>query len=305
MIACISMVGCANIDYRRIYTKSGSIIDEVNITLSKDMFNNSNSEALYGTIKSDVDNYYRAVTQWIDDNMGDKYVSDINLGQEFKENISVRTTERRASADGYTFSIIIEFTSIEYYIYFYGLNTPEILAKYGVIDIEGVKGFDIKDYGQFMTDIVTSDYDIREDAWCTKKLVFGSDSIVDKFGNIYRGMDQKYLDYYVTRVNSLLSTSYTSDEVLDNIDIIQSFETNDKRFKSNADKVYNDPELNGYIVHEWNLNDLNGKEMELYRLSPVRVWWYVIGLAVAGISILYMFIRNANLKTKKEKNNNG
>ena len=305
MIACISMVGCANIDYRRIYTKSGSIIDEVNITLSKDMFNNSNSEALYGTIKSDGDNYYRAVTQWIDENMGDKYVADINLGQEFKENISVRTTERRASADGYTFSIIIEFTSIEYYIYFYGLNTPEILAKYGVIDIEGVKGFDIKDYGQFMTDIVTSDYDIREDAWCTKKLVFGSDSIVDKFGNIYRGMDQKYLDYYVTRVNSLLSTSYTSDEVLDNIDIIQSFETNDKRFKSNADKVYNDPELNGYIVHEWNLNDLNGKEMELYRLSPVRVWWYVIGLAVAGISILYMFIRNANLKTKKEKNNNG
>ncbi len=296
IISSLLFVGCASVDYTRVYTGSGSIIDEISIVLDKEEFTSGKAQSVYNIVKNDVDLYADAIDNWAKTTFTG-YIDEVSLYEVFTKGIKVDTTQMKSEANGYTFSIFITFKELYHFIYFYGLNTPEILEQQGIINIEGAVGFATEDYGPFLQSYLQGKYEIDNSPLFTYKAVWSSDNAYENFSRLIRSNDQTYLDYYISRINSVMDTTYTQEEVLDNVEINQHFQTTESRIKGDTTHVDGLSQA-GFTIYSWNLNEDGEQTIDIYRARPVTVWWYVVAVVVSGLCVGFMFIK---LRKNKEK----
>jgi len=197
--------------------------------------------------------------------------------------------------------VFITFSELYHFIYFYGLNTPEILQKYGIIDIDGAVGFATEDYGPFLQEYIKNNYSIDESPIFTNKYIWSTDNVLNHFSRLTRTTDQTYLEYYIARINSLLDTTYTEEEILDNVDINQHFQTTQTRIKGDTE-YFDGLSQPGFVIYSWDLNLDGSQSIDIYRLLPVTTWWYVLGVGIALVCIVVMFITFRIKKNGEKKN---
>ncbi len=279
--------GCAQINYTRYYTESGTVIDRVDISFDGNKFSQTQARNMYTIIQQDVLRYYDEIKEWEQDNFANKYVNETSVLDYFKKGITVTITNLETNNGNYEFGFNIQFATLEQYVYFYGLNTDEVLNKYGFAKLENVQPFATNDYGPFVSSLVSGDYRKERANLFNNSYIWQDNNIFQYFQQEQREDDQSYLDYYIVRSNDILGEEYTEDNVFDNITLKENFETSDARYKSNADGVYRDNEI-GYVIHSWSLTS-DDSQLEVYRVLPVQVWWYVLAVAITFVAIIIMF----------------
>ena len=293
--------GCGAIDYRRIYVPDNngegvSVIDDILVCLDKDTYSNAQSQMLYAYVKADVNELELSKTAWVEENFRGEYYEGVNLYDYFNSGISIKTTELLETDSQYYFNIVFQFKSTQHFVYFYGLATPEVIERNGFIDFGEVSKFKFDDFGPFLEEIANGDYDLVGVNPFLNVYEWSSTDFYTKFQSQTRFNDETYVDYYVDKVNSVLSSDYTKEEILSNIEIGQYFETSDTRFSSNADSLIYDADLNMFM-HYW---DIDGDDvvLKIYRNSPVTYMWYIFALGVSLICVGVMFVI---YKCKKKK----
>lgn len=310
LVLAVCLTGCADVRYRRIFDKSGSIIDEVVISIDKEAIEANDAETLYQEVKKDFTDYAGAVSQWIKDNFAGMYIEDASVETYIRQGITTSVIEKTESPTSYVFGFVTQFDTIEHFVYFYGLNNYEefdVVETLGLHNFEGVTGFDIEDYGPFISENVTNQYTKDETPLFTTGYIWSSNNVYDNFKLMEKSDAITYLDYYCSRVSTLTDTAYTADDVKQYVNVTQVFETNDDRIFGNSDKVYADPELRGYTVYEWNLNDDMGKTIEIQRNLPVSYAWIMLALILTFAFTIALFVIYYTKKRQVNKleGNNG
>jgi hypothetical protein len=283
------MIGCASVDYTRIYSVDGVIIDNVNITLNKDVVSSdAKAQQIYDVIQQDVLNFEHSINAWVKDNFNGVYVGTDSVEKYFSDGIGVDISIMTETDNSYTFYFTIHYDSLQHFIYFYGLNTEEVIEMYSLNDLGDVSPFMADDFGPFISQIIEGNYDIENVNMFITDYVWSKDNAYSIFTTMERSEGESYLDYYINQANNILGEDYASDTVLDNVNVTESYETTEDRYDSNGTVGIN--ASTGYYVHEWKIEDIN-QEIIFNRHRPQQVAWYVLAIVISlAVVVALLFV---------------
>ncbi len=290
ILCAISMVGCASVEYTRVYSYDGVIIDDISITLDKTTFDtDAKAMAVLDEVKGDVQNLELAVDAWVKENFGGKYVGTDSMESYFADGYDIDIAPEVTETDTrYTFYFYIQYATLQHFIYFYGLNTDEVIETYGLYDIDDVQPFLAEDFGPFISQIIEGKYNEESLNLFITDHVWQKENAYSTFATMDRTEGQAYLDYYIDIANDTLGEDYSYDNVLDNVDVTQYYETTESRYDSNGDMGVSGQ--TGYYVHRWQIEDIEDS-ITFVRHRPNRVWWYVLAIAISLVVLaILLFI---------------
>jgi len=300
----VTFTGCGAISYRRIYIPNPAdtgvaLIDEIAVTYDKTKYTETQALLIHDYVKADVNKLELAKVQWAKDNFEGEYYSEVHLFDYFNNGISFKTTDLKSDDNYYFFYVTLQFYSIQHFAYFYGYATPDVIERNGFIDFGEVSKFEFSDFGPFLGEIAKGEYDIVNVNPFLNEVEWKSEDFITKFKDEIRLGDETYIDYYVDRVNSVLGTDYTEEDMFDNMTFSQIFETSDSKFTSDSDKLYYDEDL-GLLMHYWEINE-GESELLLAKNSPIQYVWYIAAVIVVLVAVAIMFIINIKKKNRDEK----
>ena len=291
IISVICLAGCANVNYTRVYSVDGVIIDDITFTLNKDIFDTTaKANAVIEAVKSDVQALDLAIDNWVKQNFAGKYVGTDSMEEYFADGYSVVLAPKVEEDDeGYIYYFSIKYKTLQHFIYFYGLNTADIIETYGLYNIEDVEPFMAKDFGPFISQILIGNYNIDDPNLFIKDLVWTKDNVYKYFTDMEKSNGDKYLDYYIDIANNALGQEYNEDTILNNVVIKEMYQTTEDRYDSDGN-MYRDG--SGYIIHQWEIEDVTDK-ISFMRHRPNQVWWYVsaVVISICGAVILLFLHR--------------
>ena len=285
-ICCLT--GCAHINYSRVYSADGVIIDDVTISLSKDTFDSeAKARAVFDAVKADVQALDLAIDNWVKDNFGGKYVGTDSMESYFASGYNIGLASNISDQnDCYEYYFYIEYRSLEHFIYFYGLNTDSVIETYGLHDVADVQPFMSDDFGPFISQILIGNYNIDDPNIFIRDLVWSKDNAYHSFSDMTKSNGDKYLDCYIDIANVTLDEDYSKDTVLDNIEFTERYETTENRYDCNGKKYV---DSSGYVVHEWEINDISD-QITFMRHRPNQAWWYVSAVVVTMAVALILLV---------------
>ncbi|MBE5735166.1 MAG: hypothetical protein E7361_01810 [Clostridiales bacterium] len=286
ILVAVCMVGCASVDYTRIYSTDGVIIDDVTITLNKDVFDTyAKADAIVQAVKTDVQAFDLAISAWVKENFSGKYDGMESMEEYFAKGYTVGiSSEVEETEDSYSFYFFIKYHTLQHFIYFYGLNTEDVILTYGLYDVDEVKPFMVDDFGPFISQILKGNYDIDEESLLINNYLWSKDNAYQYFINMEKTTGEKYYDCYIDKANTVLDGAYTSDNVLENVVVTERYETTENRYHS--DNMYRDYNT-GYIVHEWQIEDVSDS-ITFVRHRPEQVAWYVMALVISMVVLVIL-----------------
>lgn len=274
ILSVFTFFGCARVDMIRIIDQDYAITDKITIEFDGQKLNNKGLSI--DSIKSKLDGDFELLEECIEDWKSGFEINYPDLFEELKTGILCGKDNSLANE----YSIYINFANSKMFYLFYGYYNDE------ENNIDGA----LADVGPFLDKIAKEEYKVEELSWFLYKYSMliseNPKNKIKEFTYNGRNICEDYSAY----------TGYTIDE----IELNQLFTYPDDRVYSNSD--YSTDEYLGNSVFFW---DLNGKDegfnLELYRLLPRPVAWYVLALIVSAIVVVALVIVYINKYRNKPK----
>lgn len=256
-VSILTCFGCAKVEVIRTVDSYNVIMDKLVVTLDEDKLHN-NYNNVRDNVLADMVTFRNYVNEWIEG-----YQEDYpKIYLEMKEGIVCEIPESQNNE----LSIIITFADISFFAVFYGLAT--------INDVEYVSA--MEDKGPFLAGMFNQEYQTEEfNLFLYKYSKVSSNGIMNTIKD-YKidGVDTNYYEKYTGITNYSLS----------DLEVTQIFAYPDDRLYSNADVK----EVAGGITFlAWDLSDKGADfEMEIYKLGPKGVSWYVLALIISAVFVV-------------------
>lgn len=289
LISVFTFFGCAKVEFLRTIDGNNVIMDRLVIELDEEKIKLAGQDVNYvaAIIDSDFVTFKSSLDNWKKQFILDDYPDLYKRVQEGIECTNEWT--------GKKLTITVQFADFTMFGLFYGLSN--------------IEGHEYKkalsDVGPFVSKMLMEDGENENLGFYLKKysmlkdegLIANLESLEDKGDDFYRNLYIKY--------RALLNEQYDVED----LDITQIFVYPDDDVYTNADA---EEYYGGLKMFMWNMT---GKaedfEMEIYRLTPRAVNWYVSALVVSAIVVVVLLVnfghkaREEKLVTKKELEKDG
>lgn len=269
LVAVFSLCGCASIQMVRAIDSSGTIIDRLIIDLDESKINKSGKtvQEVKSSIKNDIISFRQYVDNWKEQFTIEEYPE---LATSLGTGIVVNDTEV-----GNQLTVTVEFANWTMFGLFYGIVTIE--------DVEYEKA--LNDVGPFLSELLLGQYG-NEDmgVFLYKYSLVRDEGFIKNLQALPEGEDNDFSVLY-EKYRKLTNNYYDVDD----LNLSQIFAYPDQKLYSNADEV----EVAGDLtMMMWDLsNKEDGFKMEIYKLGPKTVGWYVIALIISAVAIVIVMIK--------------
>ena len=269
LVAVFSLCGCASIQMVRAIDSSGTIIDRLIIDLDESKINKSGKtvQEVKSSIKNDIISFRQYVDNWKEQFTIEEYPE---LATSLGTGIVVNDTEV-----GNQLTVAVEFANWTMFGLFYGIVTIE--------DVEYEKA--LNDVGPFLSELLLGQYG-NEDmgVFLYKYSLVRDEGFIKNLQALPDGEDNDFSVLY-EKYRKLTNNYYDVDD----LNLSQIFAYPDQKLYSNADEV----EVAGDLtMMMWDLsNKEDGFKMEIYKLGPKTVGWYVIALIISAVAIVIVMIK--------------
>jgi len=262
IISAFGFAGCANVEFIRAVDPNNVIIDKLIVEVDESKINKSGVElkSVMDSINDDLISFRLSVEKWKSQFDGYEIIKNV-IGDGIHVDVSIIKNKA---------SIAIEFANWQMFGLFYGYTEVE--------DYEYSKA--MEDIGPFIDKILTEEYDNEQfGLFLIKYSIIRNSGIKGEIKDfVFNGTN--YYDKYVNLTNNHYS--------LDDIGISQIFAYPDDRIYNNADVSYVE---GGMTFMQWNLNNKSDSfQMEIHKLIPKTIWWYVVALVLSAIFVIVITI---------------
>lgn len=304
VVALVSLCGCAEIKYIRAVDGRGVIIDKLVVTLDESKINKSQKTLgeVSNKISQDFNEFIIMVNEWKESfNHSETY-------SELYERLKTGILVNRENTSTRELTLSIEFSDWQMFGLFYGIVTV------GGEEVEGA----MADVGPFLSNLLLGQYGTSDMGIFLYKYSRVTD---EGFIKNLQGLpvDQNCTFNDTFNFSELYNDyrAYTNNSYdIDDLDIVQIFAYPDERLYSNCDEseVQEGQNLDGLNMMYWNLSDKDDDfSMEIYKVAPRTIAWYVVALVVSAIVVVILIFRirkNSKNKvtvivTKEEVEKNG
>jgi len=277
----IILTGCADVQFIRMIDSNNAVQDKIVVELNKSEIEKRGYKMadVLNKIEEDfiaVKNYIES--DWIEQFNNDKYA---NVYDKAKNGIVVDVTP----PVGNKVTLTITFSDLSMFGLFYGYSSIDNNYEYNKA---------MEDVGPFIGKMFAEDYD-NEDfgMFLIKYSIIKDNGILDSLENF----EVNGVNYY-TNYSQYLNEELTKE----NIKMSEIFIYPDDRIYSNAD----DKEvINGVTFLHWSLSDKDdGFQMEIYKIAPKVINWYIIAIIISFVFIIVAFaviiVKNKLKKKRKQ-----
>ncbi len=277
VLSIFSLYGCASLQFVCAVDGNGTIIDRLVIELDEAKINKShaNPETVKNAIQNDIIAFHDAIQEW----KGQFSIVDTpEIALSLENGILFDT-----STVGNKITVSLEFQNWTMFGLFYGFITVD--------GVEYEKA--MSDVGPFLTNLLLGQYGTENMGLFLYKYSHVKDSgFIDNLQGVAESGDTTFSDLY-EKYRTLTNNYYETAD----LDISQVFAYPDEKLYSNADET----EVTGGLTFMiWNLSDKSEDfEMEIYKLGPRAVAWYVIALIISALVAIALIIKFSINSSKK------
>lgn len=289
LISVFAFFGCAKVEFLRTIDGNNVIMDRLVIELDEEKIKLAGQDVNYvvAVIDSDFTTFKSSLDVWKKQFILEDYP---NLYDRVQQGI-ICTNERI----GKKLTITVQYADYTMFGLFYGLSN--------------IEGHEYKkaltDVGPFVSQMLTENGENEDFGFFLKKYSMLKDSgFISNLENLEEKGDNFYRDLYI-KYRTLMNEKYDVED----LDITQVFVYPDDDVYTNADM---EEYYGGLKMFMWNMSDkAEDFQMEIYRLTPRSVNWYVFALVISAIVVIVLFInfgskaRQEKLVTKKELEKDG
>lgn len=276
-VAVFSLWGCASIQMVRAIDSSGTIIDRLVIDLDESKINKSGKTVaeVKSAIKNDIISFRQYVESWKTQFTIEEYPE---LALSLENGILINDTET-----GNQLSIAIEFSNWQMFGLFYGIVNLE--------DFEYEKA--LNDVGPFLSQLLLGQYETTDMAVFLYKYSHIEDAgFIKNLQALPEGEDNDFSVLY-EKYRKMTNNYYDVDD----LNISQIFAYPDEKLYSNADEIEYAGDL---TMMMWDLSNKDDTfKMEIYKLGPQAVHWYVLALVISAVAVILIMVK---LSTNAAKN---
>jgi len=290
MILCVfSFFGCAEVTFYRAIDGNNTIVDKLEIVLDKEKIESAGKSVDYvaGVINSDFTVFKSGLEDWKTQFILEDYP---DLYERVKNGI-------KCTNDwiGLKLTITVEFADFTMFGLFYGISNIE--------GHEYQKA--LSDVGPFLSKMLMENGTNENMGFMLEKYSMIKDSgIIANLESLDDNGDEFYRDLYI-KYRDLMDEKY---DVKD-LQVSQVFAYPDDDVYANADM---EEYYGGLKFFGW---EMSGKgddfQMEIYRLVPRAVNWYVVALIISAIVVVVLIVnfgkqaRNEKLITREDLEKDG
>lgn len=276
-VAVFSLWGCASIQMVRAIDSSGTIIDRLVIDLDESKINKSGKTVaeVKSAIKNDIISFRQYVESWKTQFTIEEYPE---LALSLENGILINDTET-----GNQLSIAVEFSNWQMFGLFYGIVNLE--------DFEYEKA--LNDVGPFLSQLLLGQYETTDMAVFLYKYSHIEDAgFIKNLQALPEGEDNDFSVLY-EKYRKMTNNYYDVDD----LNISQIFAYPDEKLYSNADEIEYAGDL---TMMMWDLSNKDDTfKMEIYKLGPQAVHWYVLALVISAVAVILIMVK---LSTNAAKN---
>ena len=276
-VAVFSFWGCASIQMVRAIDSSGTIIDRLVIDLDESKINKSGKTVaeVKSAIKNDIISFRQYVASWKTQFTIEEYPE---LALSLENGITINDTET-----GNQLSIAIEFSNWQMFGLFYG-----------IVNLEGHEYEKaLNDVGPFLSQLLLGQYETTDMAVFLYKYSHIEDAgFIKNLQALPEGEDNDFSVLY-EKYRKMTNNYYDVDD----LNISQIFAYPDDKLYGNADEIEYAGDL---TMMMWDLSNKDETfKMEIYKLGPQAVHWYVLALVISAVVVIAIMIK---LSTNAAKN---
>ncbi len=276
-VAMFSLCGCASVQYLRTVNGNGSIVDKLVVSLDESKINKAGTTLTQAKsyVLEDFKNFREHIESW-------KECFDVGeypeLALRVQTGITVNQTETQNEL-----SFSVEFSDWQMFGLFYGIVT---------VDGQELEKA-MTDVGPFLSEMLLNEYSTGDMGIFLYKYSRVQDQGFIK--NMQGVENDEYVDFDTLYANYRNLTNNHYD--LSDLEVSQVFTYPDTKLYSNADES---EEYKGLNLMYWNLSDKDEDfKMEIYKVAPKVVPWYVVALVVStGVVVFLLFRMGKNAKNK-------
>lgn len=260
IISMCTFFGCARIDVIRTIDENFVITDEIAIEFDEQAFLKSGKSVsqVISKLDRDFETLEEHISEW-----KNSFSDYPELMKELDKGIICNKKNDIVN----TYSIYIEFKTSKMFYLFYG---------YYDMEFEYLEA--LEDVGPFIDKMVAEDYLLEDYGIFFYKISKLTSSNVLPDLKEFTFKDRNICDEYEEL------TGFT----LDDAEVTQYFTYPDDRLYSNAD--YQE-EVGGVTFFAWEYDDKGEDfELEIYKLYPKHVSWFILGLIISAIVVIALII---------------
>lgn len=280
LVAVFSLSGCASLQLIRAVDATGTIVDKLVIELDESKINKSGRTVneVKSVIEGDVIAFRQYVKDWKEQFNIEEYPE---LALSLENGILVNDTKI-----GNQYTIAVEFKNWTMFGLFYGIVTVQ--------DVEYEKA--MTDVGPFLSNLLLGQYgtdNLGLGIFLYKYSLVEDEGFISNLQNLPEEERGSFTDLY----NKYRNLTYRNYDI-DDLDISQIFAYPDEKIYGNADEVET---TGGLTMMMWNLSDKDdGFKMEIYKLGPKSIGWYVLALIISAVVVLVIIFK-LRANSAKEK----
>jgi len=267
--------GCASIEYRRAVDGNNAIIDDFIVELDESKINKvagKNYSSVFDLVENDMQLIVESIKNW---KLGFEVYED--LYPAIKDGIEPTLSSSKKDK---RLRLTVQFANVQLFGLFYGYIETD--------DYEYEKV--MEDVGPFVKQMLLEDYSPNENygLFLYKYSLIKENGILDTIKTFeFNGVN--FYEKYKTEMHDFYDVK--------DLDIYESFLYPDDRMYSNADQKEIEQ---GITWLRWDLSNLNPEDvnMEVYKLAPRRVTWYILALVISIVALIVISI----VVYKKRKN---
>lgn len=264
-ISIFSFIGCAKIEFMRTVDGANAVVDWLVIELDEKKIEQAGERVshIYGMINSDMQTIVQKVKDW--KLTFEKYE---DLYPAINEGIEAKVTENKQDNK---LTLSISFANVQLFGLFYGYVESD---KY---EYEKM----MEDVGPFVEQMLKEEYSPNENygLFLYKYSLIKDDGILSSIEDFTFGGTNYYNKY--------------KEEMriydIQDVEISEIFTFPDNRLYSNADDK---EKVEGLTLLRWDLTgkDVENFSIEIYKLAPRTVSWYILAFVITIIFIVVMSI---------------
>ena len=261
VVSVCTFAGCAEVEFIRTVDSYYTIMDKFVITLDKNKLG-ANYNTVKEAIHEDMITFRNYVYSWIDS-------FEVEYQEEYlmlKENIICQDIV----TDDNELSMVVEFSKPRCFALFYGLVS--------LADEECLQA--MEDVGPFLSNVLLKEFKTEElGIFLYKYSMVSNKSFMSGIEDFK--IDDIGVNYYEKYTNL---TGCTKED----IKVSQVFAYPDDGLYSNADEV---EKVDGFTFMAWDLTNKDDDfEMQIYKLAPYTIVWYVLAMMITVTSVIVGYI---------------
>ena len=263
LFSIFTFVGCANIEYIRAVDGNNVIIDRFVIELNEDQIKKSGQSLsnVSELIENDMQLIVASINTW---------KSSFQIYPDLYASIDAGIYAETVKSSEEKLTLSIQFAGPQMFGLFYGYVEAE--------DFEYQKMMD--DIGPFVGKMLKEEYSSNENLglFLYKYSLIKQEGILDSIKDLeINGV--KYYDKYRSATNNFYD--------VEDLELSQIFTYPDDRIRSNADIK---EVMDGLTMLKWDLTGDESYSMEIYKIAPRSISWYILGLIISLVAIIILIV---------------